>query len=323
MVFLVIVTNSLFGQSDVDIKILDKELSLHVDNDAMLLANEFDKYYSSGIFASFRRLLRPETIGYKIGRSESLSKAIIGYELFHRMYTPANIKKSNAAEIDRPYAGWFGAAIELNYYYTYDGAFSLKIDAGWLGPSTRTDDVQIWWHDVLNMKEPRGWEYQINDTFAGHVLASYQRKLIGGNVADLIGLAAVQLGTIRNNARAGGQFRIGMINPLINSVASGSKMGQQRVKIKSIPESIRVQEMYFFMKFTTEYVIYNATIEGNVLGEPSAFTKQAKTVVFHQEYGFARSGAYFDIYMSLVFRSPEVIDAGRHQYMTIKLVHRI
>lgn len=313
----------LCGQDSRESGILDKEIMLHVDNDAMLIGNQFDKYYSSGIFASYRRLLKDHTFGYNLGKSKKLSKAIIDYELFHRMYTPENIKESRAEDIDRPYAGWLGVALGLNYYYSYEGALSIKLDAGWLGPSTRTEEVQTWWHDVLNMKEPRGWDYQINDTFAGHVNVEYQRKIVGGKDADITGITSLQLGSIRNNARIGARFRLGLLNSMTNSVSTGSKMGQERVSIKSIPMHNRIQEIYFFTRFTMEHVMYNATIEGNILGEPSDFTKEAVTNVFHHEYGFARSGVYFDMYMSLVFRSTEVVDAGRHQYMTIKLVHRI
>jgi len=316
-----ICASTALGSGD-SLDVLDKELRLIVDNDALFFGTA-DKYYSSGIFANYRRLLKPGTLGHRIGSKSTLKKAIVSYGIFHQMYTASNIKYSNENQIDRPYAGWLGMNLGLEYYYSRQSVLKLKTDLGWLGPATRTDEIQIWLHDWLGMKKPRGWEFQINNTLAAHIGASYLKRIAGTRGVDVISVSSARLGTIQNNVRTGLGFRFGQLMPLFNSVYTNSKMGQEQIRVQDIPAKKRIQEIYFFVNLTMEYVVYNATIEGNIIGEKSAFTKKAKSAVFHQEYGVARSGRYLDLSMSLVLRSTEVFGGDRHKYFSIKISHRI
>lgn len=313
---------SALGQED-EAPRFKRELHLTVDNDAMLFGKN-DRYYSSGIFASYRRLLSADRGWFKLmNKKDKLSKAIVTYQFAHRMYTPYDIKYSEEAQIDRPYAGWVNLGIGMHYYFKKGTVLRFDYDLGWLGPGTKTGEIQRWWHNVFNMKRPRGWQYQINNTIATNVSVMVQKNIVRSNDSfDLISNTSVQFGTIMNNAKQGLTIRLGQLSGLDNTSFSDSKMGQRKMKVSQIPLDKRIQELYFFVNFTVERVFYNTTIEGNFIGEQSHFTKVARPWVYHHSWGFSRSGRMYDLTMALNFRSREVVGAQNHKYMTITMAHR-
>ncbi|MFY0654811.1 MAG: lipid A deacylase LpxR family protein [Cyclobacteriaceae bacterium] len=306
-----------------DSTMLRREIQVTVDNDALFFGKN-DKYYSSGVFIKYRRLIREEKALFRLfNKKGKLSKAIVSYDFVHRMYTASDIDERKVEKVDRPYAGWFSANLGLAYHFKKNSVLNFDIDLGWLGPDTRTDDIQIWWHDILNMKDPNGWGYQINNTPAANISLLYLKRLLKASKGvDFITEQFAQFGTIRNNIRSGMTIRMGNIGNLDNSIYTNSKMGQMKKRAKDIAVPQRTQEIYFYFNATFERVFYNTTIEGNFIGEPSAFTKVAEPWVFHHTWGFARSGRLFDWRIAAVFRSTEVKDAKRHKYIAITLAQR-
>jgi len=326
---IVIVLNSVTSTTSIaqDYKLptYNRELSLLVDNDALLFLPEFDKYYSSGIFISYRRVLSPETTWFKLfNKKDSLVKAIISYSFEHRFYTSRDIEDFRIQLIDRPYAGWIDFALGLSYHFKQNSVLKIKYDLGLLGPGTKTKELQTWFHGVFNMKEPRGWEYQINNTLATNLTMSYQKQILSdaNHQADIIAESSLQAGTIRDNVRAGLAFRFGEIGDLFNSIFTQSKIGQERIKVSDLPIGDRMQEFYFFYRIQGEFVVYNTTIDGNFIGAESAFTKTSLPWVLHQEIGFGRGGRLFDFLFSFNHRSKENKEAKNHQFITIVLTQR-
>ena len=180
--------------------------------------------------------------------------------------------------------------------------------------------IQIWLHDTFNRRQPNGWDYQINNTVASHLKAQYLRRLAGGKKVELSGMTAASLGTILNNIHMGLNLRIGNLDPFTNSAWTRSKLGV-------IGEPQHTTEgkkniIYGFTRSFLETVIYNTTIEGNMIGTPSTFTKEAIPFVFHQELGLILSTKRLDYTASFVFRTIEVKGAKTHQYISLSLRHR-
>lgn len=302
---------------------LREELQITVDNDALLFYKN-DKYYSSGIFIKYRRLIREDRLWFRMfNKNDNLSKAIVSYDFVHKMYTAKDIDEGDEANVDRPYAGLFNVNVAMNYHFKNNSTLIFEYDLGLLGPGTRTDDIQIWWHDFLNMKTPRGWQYQINNTISTNLSILYQKRVLkAGRSVDFITEQFAQVGTIRNNIRSGLTMRWGKFGGLDNTVYTHSKLSQIKKKVKDIPKEERLQEFYFYINATVERVFYNATIEGNLLGEPTTFTKDANPWVFHHTWGFGRSGRLFDWRIALIFRSTEVKEASKHKYVGITLAQR-
>jgi lipid A 3-O-deacylase len=298
---------------------------LYVDNDALLLLPEFDKYYSSGIYFSYRRNLGADSFWFrKFNKNENIEKAIISYSFEHRFYTSKNIEDTFVGFIDRPYAGWVNFAVGLNYHYKNSSFFKVKFDLGILGPATKAEELQIWFHDKFNMKVPRGWEYQINNTLAANINLNYRKQIFisSNNNFEISTESALQAGTIRDNLRTGLAFRFGELGSFANSLFTKSNIGQERVKFKEIPIGERIQEVYFFYRISTEYVVHNTTIDGNFIGTESAFTKESKPWVLHQEFGVGRGGRLFDFLFSFHTRSKEIADNRKHHYFTIGINQR-
>lgn len=298
-----------------------KEVSLSVDNDALLFSKKFDKYYSSGVYLTFRKLSAQNIFKTSRSGQRKAVKSILEYSLFHQMYTPENIYKDSPSDIDRPYAGWFGAAFSINTYFRNDGVLDLQGDLGLLGPATGTEYIQIWLHDTFNRRQPNGWDYQINNTVATHLKAQYQWRLAGGKKMELSGKTAACVGTILNNLRMGLNLRFGKLDPFTNSAWTGSKLGGINIPQDTTPGS-KKKIFYGFTRTFMEVVLYNATIEGNIIGTPSTFTKETIPFVFHHETGFILSSKRLDYTISFVIRTTEVNGAKSHQYINLTLAHR-
>ena len=318
---LVFFSISLYGQEDDSM--LRREFEFLFENDALLPAGD-DEYYSSGLFFRYRRLIDEDRKWFTLfNKKENLSKAIVSYEFVHKMYTPNGIDEWDPKYIDRPYAGWVYLNVGMNYHFKNNSVLAFNTDLGWLGPGTKTGEIQRWWHDKWNMSEPVGWDYQINNTPAVNFSIHYRKRLLNvHNGLDLIGEQFLQVGTIRNNARLGLTLRMGRLGSLDNSMFTNSKLGASKKKIMDIPMEKRLHEIFFFLRMNYEYVFYNTTIEGNLVGERSAFTKEAENKVFHHTWGIGRSGVWFDLLFALNFRSVEVKEAGKHAYVSIALTHR-
>lgn len=295
-----------------------REIFLCVDNDAFLFSRTHDKYYTNGIFAGYRQELRKGHFLFNPLNRENIHHALLQIQLFHLLYTPEKIFTSEEELMDRPYAGWLGATIGIEYQLQESHSFSIDFDLGWMGPSTQSDKLHIWLHDIFNLKAPRGWAFQIEDTFAADLRLEYRPILLRRGFARLSGLGGIQVGSIRQNARAGLGFRFGSINFLSEPPSTVVDSREDGIRISAPKHGLS-----FFSNHTVEHVFYNGTIEGNLFNRETGRMRQAKKLVFHQEYGVARYGRKISGSLSLILRSPEVLNGKGHLYMSIKLSHRI
>ena len=104
----------------------------------------------------------------------------INYALGQNMYTPGDITLVNPPLTDRPYAGWLYASLGIVAKRDYDtkGQWShleqLDLSLGVVGPSAQGEEVQTWFHGLIGVNEPKGWDTQLKDEPA--LLLTYERS---------------------------------------------------------------------------------------------------------------------------------------------------
>lgn len=140
-----------------------------------------------------------------------------GFAIGQNMYTP--IDKSTYAPIpgDWPYAGWlYGGLIFQRRGTTFNDVPTLdsyEFDLGVVGPMSIADEIQRWWHHVINSVRPNGWANQLKTEPAFELkYARYWRLTPNENVGrffDVIPHVGANLGTIRVDANAGAILRVG------------------------------------------------------------------------------------------------------------------
>lgn len=281
---------------------------LIVENDAFTLDLSQDQYYSSGIFPAFRWLTD----------STKNAKVIRSVQINHRIFTPKWVGWQREQQLDRPYAGQLSASYTNEYYFVSNQYLKTQIELGWMGPHVLGGETQEAWHKWFGMPLPKGWKYQINDTPIVNFYMTYVKPFYSSYNFELSGESNLALGSVFNYARQELMIRMGELKPIHQSAYTSSSLGTVRQRY----DEPTISEIYFFYSPGFEYVFYNATIEGNFIGEKSAYTEEPLRWVFQHRAGIMFSWPRFDLGIIAYWRSPENTDATKHDYVGVRLNQR-
>lgn len=276
---------------------LDREIQIQVDNDAFTGNIYLDQYYSQGSYGRYRVL---DTTRHK--------KLIKSISLNHRIYTPDNVGLKLVENFDRPYAGNFSLTGLLSLFDS-KSALSYGLELGVMGKASLAEAVQEGWHNFFGFGTPEGWDYQINNSPIINGQFQYARSLLSGGNIEIISESNVTAGTAFTNARQEIMLRLGKFLSLEKSVQYGSNLGHSKLKSQTTVESI------FFIAYGPEYVFYNSTIQGNIVGQPSVHTEEVIPWVRQLRIGGMFSWSSFDLSILAYFRSPENTKAHDHKYV--------
>lgn len=310
LIFGAMVASTMLHASNSDSTRLQRQLQLTVDNDAYFFTS-YDRYYSSGIFASFSHLIEKPYVNL----SQHNGKYTVDYWFSHYIFTPKNILWDQVEVLDRPYAGMATLGIQLNYLYE-NAAFGLKTDVGWLGPGTQTGELMRWWHQTLGIRQPRGWDYQINNTPVVTLSPQYFRRLPLSKNMDIISLSGFDAGTVFNRLSQEMTVRVGRPGKLSQSHFTNSLFGAAKGSNKLV-------EWYLLASLKGGFVLYDVTIDGNFIGSKSPYVEQSENWVLRHTYGLVLAGERADFELSYKITSREVVGAEQHHYMRCKISYRI
>lgn len=287
----------------------NKELQVISDNDAYTFNLFRDQYYSNGLFIRFRYLLDS-------GRNEKISKRIRTYSLNHRIYTPRLLTWPDASLMDRPYAGQAAVEVSNEYYLKSNTYWKLALELGWMGPALGTGDLQEFWHQILGMQIPQGWQFEIGDAPIINLYSTLAKPLIIGEATELISESNIALGTTFNYIRQEFVWRIGSSRaPIASSMMYNGVLGSPEKKKE-------MREFFFFLSPGLEYVFHNSTIEGNFLGASSVYTEERVARIIQMRVGIMMSWNRFDMSLIYHYRTNETTEAEDHQFVRIKLSGR-
>lgn len=137
----------------------------------------------------------------------------VGYAISHTLYTASDITLETPPPGDHPYAGH----LAFNAFATARkdrSEHTLLVDLGLIGPSAQGEFVQTRWHQLIDGREPRGWDSQLHDELVFAIAGQRTQQLwsrgeAGGPQADLLGHAGLTLGTLRTDASLGATVRFG------------------------------------------------------------------------------------------------------------------
>ncbi|MDN5199874.1 lipid A deacylase LpxR family protein [Fulvivirgaceae bacterium BMA10] len=292
-------------------KVLRNEIGIKLDNDRFT-PKVTDRYYSNGITLSWHRAVRDSSFLRRLlPKKLSVQKIVWGAEISHKIYTPKEIEFVSVHRLDRPYAAVVSATGSLNIFFTDQALLKTDLELGATGPIASGETLQKWWHERLDIFEPLGWRNQITNSPIINVRISYLKKLFGNDILDLTSKSQLAFGTIRANFRQGGLLRLGVLEPLNNSILSSGKLGSHPLK--------HDVEVYFFFGTDVEYVHYNGLIQGNWIGSESPHTEEIHRWVTHWKYGVNLGFRRANFSFSLINLSPEVKGALKHQYASMEL----
>lgn len=297
-------------------KTLTQELHLVVENDVWISLLS-DQYYSSGIFGSYRHLLDSTKYPKKVINSTR------SYGLSQRIYTARLIDWELLEDLDRPYAGLISLFAQQQFYLENNQYIGVKLELGWMGPSSFTGDIHESWHGFFGLPTPRGWFAEVNDAPVINLFLDHGFQVARANgielQADIILESNLAMGTIFNSIGEHIVFRVGKLKPFPLSSFFGNTLGTKKPRQKS---RIAV-EAYFFYSPGVEYVFYDGTLQGGLIERnPSIFTKDPRQWRSQHRAGLNFRYGVFDFNFIAFFQSRETDGVRRHQYAAIELKQR-
>ncbi len=278
------------------------------DNDAYTLNLTRDQYYSNGVALRYR-FVRDSS------KFKKATKVIRSYDLNHRIYTPKRLWWTELEDLDRPYAGQFTAAVSNEYYYSTGSYLKVKAELGWMGPALNTAELQDTWHKTFGMQRPLAWQYEINNAPIINTYGTYAKTLAEADGVDIATESNIALGTSFTHLRQEFMIRLGKFKPIHSSTQFNGVTGIEN-------KGRGNHEFYFFISPGVEYVAYNATIEGNLIGKESIYTEERVPWIYQTRAGVMVSWTKFDFALLYYRRTKETTEATFHKFVGIRMNQR-
>lgn len=251
-----------------------KEFSMVTDND-LYISIEKDRYYSNGLFLSYR---------YIPTKFNETHKKIITVTLGHQIYTPFKSTVVNKILHDRPFAGFLYAQLGVSKTFKNNSILKNSFLVGVVGKSAFGQELQEAIHEIYNFKKPDGWKHQIRNTLALNFEGEYL-KSVGVNKSSILDgniLSKLRIGTIFTDASLGFIGRIGFkkLQPINNSIAFNTNLNHKLNSLK------RELESFLYYETSLTYVVNDATIQGGLFNKLSPVTFIPKKIRFNLEVGY-------------------------------------
>jgi lipid A 3-O-deacylase len=291
------------------------EFTLHFEND-VLGTDDSDRHYTNGLQFAWQRsgagLGRGLEDRLRRGPFFAADSALLGrWALGHSIFTPENIKTSELVPEDRPYAAW----LHLDYAVLgmSEGTLDiLEVSVGMVGPAAGGEQVQKWFHDLIDSPDPQGWHNQVGNEPA--LLIAYGRRwrnlmqprrapLLGGLglQMDLAPHLEVALGNVYTYGGGGMTLRLGS--------GLAADFGPPRIRPAPPAASFRLPGQqpgaYVFAGLTGRAMLQNIFLDGNTFKDSHRVDREILVGDWH--WGLVISGMGMRLAFSYVVRSPEFV----------------
>ncbi|MFD0748640.1 lipid A deacylase LpxR family protein [Mucilaginibacter calamicampi] len=289
-----------------------------LDNDQYI--NPYhDRYYLAGQFINFTTVLNTSKDCAGLFGTTVVKKTL-EIEVGQQIYGPFASWARDPTLQDRPYTGYLYAGAALNLLYDDESSLKITAQVGTIGPASLAERVQKAFHHAFDLKDPEGWQYQLNNEAGLNVEGQYTRLLYrsSNNWFDVAAIPSVRLGNTFSNATAAIQLRVGALDKLYQSASTNSKV--------SLGGDHQKTEFYLFAIPQLSYVAYNATIQGGMfIKDKGPVHFDAIPLIFTQQLGLQFASRRFSASYTAFLRSREVgsgSSALAHQWGSIAMAYR-
>lgn len=271
------------------------EFSLINDNDLYTSLSQ-DRYYTNGTFLTYKWLSNFS--------SKKAVKKIYKLQLGQHIYSPFVATVFSVAKHDRPFAGYLYNSFGIHNFYRDKSAFKISAQVGVIGTSSLAKETMRFVHNLYGFKEAIGWKYQIANAFALNFEGTYI-KYLGSDISKTLDVSwynNAKAGIIFTNFSTGLYSRVGFkpLQDITNSIAFGSNFNGKNTSFNN------EVEVFFYLKPTVSYVVYDATIEGSFLNNNSPVTYNVKPFKFTTELGLRFTSNKFNFGYSVFYHTKKL-----------------
>jgi len=289
---------------------LNREFLFSSANDAFVVWQNSDRFYSFGLGASLK-FKKEKLFGLKNLFS---TKTDYFFETGIRLegYTPSN-KEVSLVEIvedtisfDRPYAGLLYGTFHITY--AFERSF-LRSGAllGIMGPSSLAGDFQGWFHDKIT-DDPifDEWRFQVPDQVIFNMDFKYGYDFLPlQNWFDVYGTFDARIGNLYIDATPTLGLRLGKFNKLASSVGMDNNILSNSPGI----------ELFFQSAISGSLNIFDGTAQGNLFNNDFKYAVDALNTLsglLTQSVYF--SSKRFSLGVEHYFTFGKVVPKERHVY---------
>lgn len=296
-------------------KMYKSELGFKSENDSFLATGQ-DRYYTNGLFISFRSALKPKVET----DSNNFTKKILEFSFGQSLYNAQSGAVPSINFVDRPFAGYLYGAVALQFLSSKEISSKFKVEVGTIGPNAYGFEIQDLIHQTFGFYDLNGWQYQVNNELGLKLEVDllYKTYQSPNQKTDISIPVKATLGNLYTGLSTGVLLRTGKINPLYHSVASQSNVSTFQEK------GVKDKELYFFLKPMLNIIAYDATISGGLFSKDKGpITYKANPFIFSQELGVAYAKNRWTVDFSVIFRTKETKTMlHAHQYGSLDFYYR-
>ena len=280
------------------------QFELRQDNDFLHFT---DRYYSTGSFLGLHRWLplTPNQLAQKQTRQYSLV-------LYQEIFTPTDLLTDKIKFLDRPYAGFIG----LNNGLTVTQGFHVNrynFVFGIAGPWSGSETVQSAFHNSATVDSKIAtWLSQIDNSFHFNAYYEYVREWQWQPKPFAVYFALnpkAALGTKDTYLEQDAVFYFGRRSSLQKTMAYGQLLGRET-------------ELFFSTRFGYRYVVQDAMLQGNWLGDNSIYTVRPYRMMYFFNVGFFWRYKRNDVYLKYHYESARNRSAEPHLYVSLSYSRR-
>lgn len=200
------------------------------------------------------------------------SNNFISFSYANKMFTPYDLDVAELITDDRPYAGY--AYLELGLHQVSDTSLdSLTLQVGVVGPSAGMEDLQIFFHKILDARDSAGWDNQLKDEFTLNLNYMhkwyYRPAVFYGIESDIIPYTGANLGNVSTKASAGALYRVGFNIPRDFGMSSLDEAGYSSIPLtsKHISAPSKLWNLYLNFSAGSNLVLRDIFLDGNTFKE--------------------------------------------------------
>jgi hypothetical protein len=279
------------------------------DNDAYLATGQ-DKYYTNGIFISYRFANNQKK------ENSALAKQITQVELGQKMYNAQSGYIPDMVYVDRPITAYLYAGASKHWFYRSENSLSLGVQLGTIGPNSLGRQAQELIHKIGGFYPPKGWEYQLNNEIGLNFNMAYTHFLQRSPTKklDLSINTGANLGNTFSGLSAGFTLRTGRMNALNATAYNRSNLS----------DATSTNEFFFFAKPQLDWVAYDASISGGLFRKDKGpITFNSKPWVLSQEFGLVFAEKRWSAQLSYTFKTHEINSSAKaHQFGSISTYYQ-
>lgn len=294
----------------------DKEISLVIDNDALVVWQNIDQYYSFGVGISLK--FKSEKL---LGLQNYFpNKAAYFFEAGLKVegYTPSEKEvfdlENRVISFDRPFAGILYGTLDVTYAFDRS-YFKGGVLLGVLGPASMADEFQGWFHekitDDITFDE---WIFQLPNQPLLNLNFAYGYDFLPNQPwFDVFGVTQARVGNLHIDATPMVGLRIGKFHKLSESVSLGNNILSNSKKI----------EVFFQSTISGTASLFDATAQGNLFKNDFEFALESVNT-FHSTItsGIYFSSPHFSVGFDHFFTLGEVLPNVQHTYARAILKYR-